>query len=119
MNTTYLMNPHTGTVQSAEDWEADGFTVDNADLIEVVKGENGDWVVTGVLRAACSGDAGLGQHGMTSFDMTLRDYFAAKAMQGLLAAQVHGFNDRPAKGPFASMAYEMADAMLKEREGKK
>jgi hypothetical protein len=47
--------------------------------------------------------------------MTLRDYFAAKAMQGLLAAQVHGFNDRPAKGPFASMAYEMADAMLKAR----
>jgi len=46
----------------------------------------------------------------------LRDYFAAKAMQGLLAAQIHGFNDRPANGPFASMAYEMADAMLKERE---
>lgn len=49
--------------------------------------------------------------------MTLRDYFAAKAMQGLLAAQIHGFNDRPANGPFASMAYEMADAMLKAREG--
>jgi hypothetical protein len=48
--------------------------------------------------------------------MSLRDYFAAKAMQGLLAAQIHGFNDRPAKGPFASMAYEMADAMLKARE---
>lgn len=48
--------------------------------------------------------------------MTLRDYFAAKAMQGLLAAQIHGFNDRPANGPFASMAYEMADAMLKARE---
>ena len=47
--------------------------------------------------------------------LSLRDYFAAKAMQGLLAAQVHGFNDRPAKGPFASMAYEMADAMLKAR----
>ena len=48
--------------------------------------------------------------------MRLRDYFAAKAMQGLLAAQVHGFNDQPAKGPFASMAYEMADAMIKARE---
>ena len=47
---------------------------------------------------------------------SLRDYFAAKAMQGLLAAQVHGFNDQPAKGPFASMAYEMADAMLAARE---
>ncbi|HBP6017200.1 hypothetical protein OLM90_17175 [Pseudomonas aeruginosa] len=48
--------------------------------------------------------------------MTLRDYFAAKAMQGLLAAQIHGFIDTPAKGPFASMAYEMADAMLKARK---
>jgi hypothetical protein len=48
--------------------------------------------------------------------MSLRDYFAAKAMQGLLAAQIHGFNDRPANGPFASMAYEMADAMIKTRE---
>ena len=49
-------------------------------------------------------------------EVDLRDYFAAKAMQGLLAAQVHGFNDQPAKGPFASMAYEMADAMIKARE---
>ena len=48
--------------------------------------------------------------------MSLRDWFAAKAMQGLLAAQIHGFNDNPANGPFASMAYEMADAMLKARE---
>lgn len=37
-------------------------------------------------------------------------------MQGLLAAQIHGLNDSPANGPFASMAYEMADAMLKARE---
>ena len=59
---------------------------------------------------------GKDQPEMTGFGMSLRDYFAAKAMQGLLAAQVHGFNDRPAKGPFASMAYEMADAMLKARE---
>jgi hypothetical protein len=36
--------------------------------------------------------------------MSLRDYFAAKAMQGLLAAQVHGFNDSPSNGPFARMA---------------
>ena len=44
MNTMYLMNPYTGTVQTAEIWEADGFTTENADLIEVVKDENGDWV---------------------------------------------------------------------------
>jgi len=60
---------------------------------------------------------GKGQPEMTGFGMTLRDYFAAKAMQGLLAAQIHGFIDTPANGPFASMAYEMADAMLKAREG--
>ena len=48
--------------------------------------------------------------------MSLRDWFAGMAMQGLLAAQIHGFNDRPANGPFASMAYEMADAMIKARE---
>ena len=58
---------------------------------------------------------GSRQPEMTEFGMTLRDYFAAKAMQGLLAAQIHGFNDRPANGPFASMAYEMADAMLRAR----
>lgn len=59
---------------------------------------------------------GSGVAEMTDFGMSLRDYLAAKAMQGLLAAQIHGFNDRPANGPFASMAYEMADAMLKARE---
>lgn len=59
---------------------------------------------------------GSGKAEMTDFGMSLRDYFAAKALQGLLAAQIHGFNDRPANGPFASMAYEMADAMLKARE---
>ena len=51
--------------------------------------------------------------------MLLRDWFAGLAMQGLLAAQIHGFNDRPANGPFASMAYEMADAMLIAREKQK
>lgn len=48
--------------------------------------------------------------------MSLRDWFAGLAMQGLLAAQIHGFNDSPANGPFTSMAYEMADAMLKAKE---
>ena len=44
MKTTYLMNPHTGTVQTQEDWAADGFTAENADLIEVTQDDNGDWV---------------------------------------------------------------------------
>ena len=49
--------------------------------------------------------------------MTLRDYFAAKAMQGMLC---NGF--APAMGQedyedfdYAKIAYKMADAMLAER----
>lgn len=44
MSTAYLMNPHTGSVDTAENWKAEGFTKENSDLIEVVKDENGDWV---------------------------------------------------------------------------
>ena len=45
--------------------------------------------------------------------MTLRDYFAAKAMQGMYAASSFptGIMDDTAKE-----AYEMADAMLKARD---
>jgi hypothetical protein len=47
--------------------------------------------------------------------MTLRDYFAAKAMQGLLAQSVGAaFGIDPKFG--AEYAYAMADAMLKARE---
>ena len=47
--------------------------------------------------------------------MTLRDYFAAKAMQGAIAGcaakgEVNLYSD------WAGFAYEMADAMLKARE---
>ena len=42
--------------------------------------------------------------------MTLRDYFAAKAMQGKLARGDAGYND------IAAHAYKYADAMLKARE---
>ena len=52
--------------------------------------------------------------GVTPYNpgMTLRDYFAAKAMQGDLIAGVHpdDFNR------CAYRAYQMADAMLKVRE---
>jgi hypothetical protein len=44
--------------------------------------------------------------------MTLRDYFAAKAMQGFLSAQDCGW----AVDEMAGAAYAMADAMLKARE---
>ena len=56
---------------------------------------------------------GGGSHMMTIVGgMTLRDYFAAKAMQGLLACpQGDG-----TKESYAKWVYEYADAMLKARE---
>ena len=45
--------------------------------------------------------------------MTLRDYFAAKAMQGFLTAE-YASTYRPEA--WAKEAYEMADAMLKARD---
>lgn len=54
--------------------------------------------------------------GMNEFDgMTLRDYFAAKAMQGMLANQ-HCFQASDEQ-MFARDSYVLADAMLKAREG--
>jgi len=49
------------------------------------------------------------------FGMTLRDYFAAKAMQAVIT----GYATQNKVGLYsnwAGLAYEMADAMLKERE---
>jgi len=43
--------------------------------------------------------------------MALRDYFAAKAMQGLLASDVYA----PIES-FATRAYAMADAMMEARD---
>ena len=47
--------------------------------------------------------------------MTLRDYFAAKAMQGILFGS-YPISREPA--PSANAAYALADAMLKAREAK-
>ena len=49
---------------------------------------------------------GLGKKGMT-----LRDYFAAKAMQGMMID-----NSQPECDYIAAIAYKMAEAMLKARE---
>jgi len=46
--------------------------------------------------------------------MTLRDYFAAKAMQGMLAACT-GWSDAD-QDRLASTSYRMADEMMKARE---
>jgi len=37
------MNPQTGSVDTADNWEAEGHTQQNADLIEVVKNDSGEW----------------------------------------------------------------------------
>ena len=44
--------------------------------------------------------------------MSLRDYFAAKVLQGFHASQAFGGDS----AVIAALAYERADAMLKERE---
>jgi hypothetical protein len=46
--------------------------------------------------------------------MTMRDYFAAAALQGCLAS----FESTGTRDALASVAYEYADAMLKARETK-
>jgi len=43
--------------------------------------------------------------------MTLRDYFAAKAMQGLISTEGAGSAER-----YAEISYRLADAMMKARE---
>lgn len=45
--------------------------------------------------------------------MTLRDYFAAKVLQGLVAGDI---NPDAKPEDFAAVAYGLADAMLAERE---
>ena len=51
-------------------------------------------------------------------DMTMRDYFAAMAMKGVLIDEaIHDESDIAAEwiSKIAAASYEMADAMLKER----
>lgn len=65
------------------------------------------------------GNVGCNSDWQSESGMTLRDYFAAKAMQGWLASfpadachpSVSGVCDKVAK-----QSYELADAMLKTRE---
>ena len=50
------------------------------------------------------------KHGNHPEGMSLRDYFAAKAMEGMIMTQT--YND----DAIAKYAYKIADAMLKARE---
>ena len=52
---------------------------------------------------------------LTVNDATLRDYFAAKAMQGLLSDPDAGMLDDD-MSRWAMLSYKMADAMLRARE---
>jgi hypothetical protein len=56
--------------------------------------------------------------GVTPYNpgMTLRDYFAAKAMQGELASQHPDGGSWHDVNKMAAYAYSVADAMLKARE---
>jgi ATP phosphoribosyltransferase len=53
----------------------------------------------------------------TDYGMTLRDYFAAKAMQGLIlnSQGTQGYDFALIQSTGAELAYEFADAMLKAR----
>lgn len=53
------------------------------------------------------------KHRLDVCGMTLRDYFAAKAMQGFCARPQEDFADMRM---VAEQAYELADAMLAARE---
>jgi hypothetical protein len=57
--------------------------------------------------------AGYGQM-MAVGGMTLRDYFAAKAMQGFMANKSNPMHYQPEED--AQWAYMIADAMLKARK---
>jgi hypothetical protein len=49
--------------------------------------------------------------------MTLRDYFAAKAMQGIFASNTnHDHDDADIFDVVSKAAYKQADAMLKARQ---
>ena len=59
------------------------------------------------------------QDGISAFGagMTLRDYFAAKAMEGILASNTeHEHEDAHIFDAIAEASYKQADAMLKARK---
>jgi hypothetical protein len=64
-----------------------------------------------------------GQNNVLQFQypgMTLRDYFAAKAMQAVVSSVEWDFNGKPMDAievtDAALMSYQLADAMLKARQ---
>lgn len=66
-----------------------------------------------MVHGTANGDGTYSENQVTG-GMSLRDWFAGKAMQGLLASSVKGSEDQ-----FAEYSYKVADAMLRAREGVK
>jgi hypothetical protein len=67
------------------------------------------------------GDEARSRYYMTQQGVSMRDYFAAAALQGLLGnAEFHVDTDVESEIPIAiaNHAYQAADAMLKARESK-
>lgn len=62
-----------------------------------------------------------GQNAVKKGGLTIRDYFAAKAMQSILSELLSegGASEPEDSGPIAKAAYYMADAMLAERKNNK
>lgn len=52
----------------------------------------------------------------TEQGMTLRDYFASKAMVGFIAYATHKGINIPSDDELAGSSYQLADAMMKARE---
>jgi hypothetical protein len=67
-----------------------------------------------IMNDTNTGGAAFPTHLNLTQGMTLRDYFAAKAMQGLLSDS--GVSGTPEE--FATRAYNMADAMIQARDAK-
>jgi hypothetical protein len=55
------------------------------------------------------------ERGLFNCGMTLRDYFAAKAMQAMVASPSY-YIDGWAQSDIAIQSYQMADAMLEARK---
>lgn len=77
-------------------------------MIEANKIKDGGWAFP---------MAGNGDNRATIHGMTLRDYFAAKAMQGLLASLAHPDSDIGIviEDEIVRHAFRVADAMLEAR----
>lgn len=58
----------------------------------------------------------VGDEQVCSYEgMTLRDYFAAKAMLGIITDPHHDTSDMGGYEQIAKYAYSLADAMIQER----